>query len=84
VKLLPGARIVVEGHTDAQGRPDTNLQLSQERAEAVRGWLLQNSGLTPARVTALGYGADRPVATNDSEEGRALNRRIEIILARPQ
>ena len=74
----------MEGHTDAQGKPDTNLQLSQQRAAAVRTWLAQNSGLEPAQITSLGFGASRPVATNDTEEGRALNRRIEIILARPQ
>jgi outer membrane protein OmpA-like peptidoglycan-associated protein len=84
VKLLPGARLVVEGHTDEQGKPDANLQLSQQRAAAVRSWLVQNAGLEPARMTALGFGASRPVATNDTEEGRTLNRRIEIILARPQ
>lgn len=83
-KLLPGSRVVVEGHTDAQGKPDTNLQLSQQRAAAVRTWLAQNSGVEPAQITSLGFGASRPVATNDTEEGRALNRRIEIILARPQ
>lgn len=84
VRALPGSRVVVEGHTDAQGKPEANQQLSEERAAAVRDWLQQHSGLDPARISSVGWGAGRPVATNDSEAGRALNRRIEIILARPQ
>jgi outer membrane protein OmpA-like peptidoglycan-associated protein len=83
VRLLPGARLVIEGHTDAQGRPETNLELSQRRADAVRAYLQEHARLEPARISALGHGAGRPVASNDTEEGRALNRRIEIVVARP-
>ena len=81
---LPGARVIVEGHTDSQGKPDSNLQLSQDRAVAVRDELARRAGLDPATITATGYGATRPVASNESPEGRALNRRIEIVIARPE
>jgi outer membrane protein OmpA-like peptidoglycan-associated protein len=84
VKAVPGARLVVEGHTDSQGKPDKNMQLSQQRAEAVRDWLAVRLGVDARSITATGYGSSRPVASNDTEEGRALNRRIEIVIARPQ
>jgi outer membrane protein OmpA-like peptidoglycan-associated protein len=78
---FPGARIVVEGHTDAQGRAEANQLLSQQRAEAVRAWLVERAALAPALVTAVGYGAARPVAAETDEMGRAANRRIEIVIA---
>lgn len=84
IQAVPGARIVVEGHTDSQGKPDKNRELSQQRAVAVRDWIASRTGLDARSITATGYGATRPVASNDTEEGRALNRRIEIVLARPQ
>lgn len=82
IKMLPGARVIVEGHTDSQGRPETNQQLSQDRAIVVRDYLASHAGIDPAAITATGYGSGRPVASNDSAEGRALNRRIEIIISR--
>jgi OOP family OmpA-OmpF porin len=82
MQLLPGARVIVEGHTDSQGRPETNLELSQERAVVVRDYLASHAGMNPAAITASGYGSSRPVASNESVEGRALNRRIEVILSR--
>jgi outer membrane protein OmpA-like peptidoglycan-associated protein len=83
VQALPGAHVVVEGHTDSSGRADKNKKLSQERAQAVRTWLIQEAGLDPRRVTAIGHGSSRPVATNETDAGRALNRRIEITISRP-
>jgi outer membrane protein OmpA-like peptidoglycan-associated protein len=82
VKALPGSHVVIEGHTDSQGRADINKQLSQERAQAVRAYLVDEAGIEAQRITAIGYGADRPVATNDTAGGRALNRRIEITISR--
>jgi outer membrane protein OmpA-like peptidoglycan-associated protein len=81
VAAFPGARIVVEGHTDSQGASAANMSLSEKRAETVRGVLLERAGLVPAQVTAVGRGSTRPVAAEDSEGGRALNRRIEIVIA---
>jgi outer membrane protein OmpA-like peptidoglycan-associated protein len=84
VERMPSARLVVEGHTDSAGKPEANQSLSQQRADAVRDALIQKAHLEPGRITAIGYGSSRPVASNDVEEGRALNRRIEIIVTRSQ
>lgn len=77
---FPGAAVTVEGHTDAFGGDEQNLQLSQQRAEAVRQYLLANSSLDPSSVEAMGYGETRPVASNEAVEGRERNRRIEIVI----
>jgi outer membrane protein OmpA-like peptidoglycan-associated protein len=73
------ARIVVEGHTDAQGADDMNLALSQRRADAVKTYLV-SQGIAADRITAVGIGEVRPIADNKSPEGRANNRRVEIIV----
>jgi OmpA-OmpF porin, OOP family len=72
----------VAGHTDSQGRAETNMALSQARAEAVVA-ALATRGVLVASMTAQGYGADRPIADNGTEDGREANRRIEISLLRP-
>jgi outer membrane protein OmpA-like peptidoglycan-associated protein len=77
---FPGSRVTVEGHTDSFGSDATNQRLSQERAEAVRSYLLGNPSLQPSQVEAMGYGEARPVASNDTREGRARNRRTDIII----
>jgi len=77
----PG-RLRVEGHTDNTGSLEFNEQLSRRRAEAVRAALIQR-GVAPARILAAGYGQARPIGDNETEEGRALNRRIEIRIVRP-
>ena len=71
--------LVVEGHTDNQGSDAHNLELSQRRAEAVRAFLIQR-GYSAARVRATGIGEARPIAENETAEGRANNRRVEIIV----
>jgi outer membrane protein OmpA-like peptidoglycan-associated protein len=78
----PGSyRIEIEGHTDSVGSDEYNMKLSQDRAENVRYYLLQ-SGVTAGRIVAArGLGEIRPVATNDTAEGRQANRRVEIIIA---
>jgi OmpA-OmpF porin, OOP family len=77
---FPEANLVVEGHTDSFGSDSANLTLSQERAEAVERYLLANAPISPTLVTALGYGESRPVANNETPEGRQRNRRIDIII----
>jgi outer membrane protein OmpA-like peptidoglycan-associated protein len=77
---FPGSRVTVEGHTDSFGSDATNLRLSQERAQAVRSYLLGNPGLQPSLIEATGYGETRPVASNDTREGRARNRRTDVII----
>lgn len=72
-------RVEVQGHTDARGTDVYNLDLSQRRAEAVVAYLVRR-GLDPARLVANGYGATRPLATNDTEEGRTRNRRVQFEL----
>jgi OmpA-OmpF porin, OOP family len=75
----PTANIEVEGHTDAAGEPAANQSLSEKRAQAVVDYLVK-AGLPAGRFTAVGYGGTQPVATNDTEEGKAQNRRIEFVV----
>ena len=75
----PTARFEVAGHTDSGGQPSFNLRLSQQRADAVRDYLVL-VGVPADRVAAVGYGEDFPVARNATPEGRALNRRVEIVV----
>ena len=77
-KSHPEIRVEVRGHTDSTGAADTNRDLSQRRAMAVRDVLIQ-LGVSPSRVTAMGYGEDRPIAPNDTRDGRAKNRRVELV-----
>jgi OmpA-OmpF porin, OOP family len=70
-------RIEIAGHTDNVGADAENLKLSQQRADAIRNYLLKK-GIQPARVTAKGYGASQPVADNTTDKGRQLNRRTEV------
>lgn len=74
----PSVRIRVAGHTDNVGNPRVNQTLSERRARAVRDYLVSR-GIDGSRVEAVGYGDQQPVASNDSEEGRQQNRRIEAI-----
>ena len=69
-----GLSVNIGGHTDSQGSDDFNLDLSQQRANAVRDALIQN-GVSEAAIQATGFGETQPIATNETEEGRALNRR---------
>ena len=78
--LFPDASISVEGHTDANGSDSTNLILSQDRADAVRQYLVSNFAMNPEKVTSVGYGEARPVATNETAAGRTRNRRIDLVI----
>ena len=80
IRKFPDASIVVEGHTDSYGGDSANFVLSQDRADAVRQFIVNRMGLDPERVSSIGYGETRPVATNDTAEGRARNRRIDLVL----
>ncbi len=80
IKAKPGWLIVVAGHTDITGDARANQELSLKRAEAVRDWMLQTSDVSPTCFAVQGYGATRPIAANDTEQGRAANRRVEISL----
>ena len=80
IKARPGWLIVVSGHTDNIGNPQLNQTLSLSRAEAVRNWMRDTGDVPESCFAVQGYGESRPVATNDTPEGRALNRRVEISL----
>lgn len=82
VRLLfvrPTMKLRIEGHADSTGPHEKNMELSQKRAEAVRNYLI-GSGIQPSRLEVAGYGDTRPIATNSTEEGRRLNRRIEFLI----
>lgn len=75
----PALNLLVVGHTDSTGSADANVRLSQRRAERVRDALVTRYGVAPARLTAQGVGAATPVASNDTEQGRQQNRRVELV-----
>ncbi len=75
----PNSKMVVEGHTDSQGAASYNQDLSQHRAQAVRDYLVTR-GIASDRITAQGFGSSRSIADNTSPEGRANNRRVEIVV----
>jgi outer membrane protein OmpA-like peptidoglycan-associated protein len=81
VKLMqqnPDLKLRVEGHTDTKGVPSANQALSEKRAQAVVAWLTAH-GIAAARLSAKGFGQDKPVADNSTEDGRAKNRRVELV-----
>jgi outer membrane protein OmpA-like peptidoglycan-associated protein len=80
IQAHPGLKIEVEGHTDSTGSDELNQRLSENRANAVRDFLVQ-SNIDPSTIVARGFGKDRPVASNDSAEGRQLNRRVEMVVS---
>jgi outer membrane protein OmpA-like peptidoglycan-associated protein len=82
-KSDPDSKIMVAGYTDSQGGQAYNQELSQHRAEAVRTFLVSH-GVAPDRITAQGFGLSQPVADNSSPEGRADNRRVEIVVQPPR
>jgi len=79
VRDIPDRHVRIEGYTDSTGGPELNLMLSQSRAQAVRDFLVSR-GVPPSRITAMGFGATRPIAENSTEEGRATNRRVEVVI----
>jgi len=80
IKIFPDSRVIVEGHTDSQGSDKLNLKLSRERAEVVREYIVANMNMAPERSSAEGYGKTRPIANNETAKGRAMNRRIDIVI----
>jgi len=81
LRIYPGAKVMVEGHTDSVGDADLNHRLSLQRAEAVRSYLVANMPADADRISATGYGESVPLASNETAEGRAKNRRIDIRLS---
>lgn len=81
-RKYPDEQISVEGHTDAVGTAEANQRLSEQRADTVRNYLV-DQGVTGTRIHSIGFGETRPKATNDTPEGRQLNRRVEIHVTMP-
>jgi len=81
-RKYPDEQISVEGHTDAVGSLEANQRLSEQRADTVRNYLV-DQGVSGTRISSIGYGETRPKATNDTPEGRQLNRRVEIHVTMP-
>ena len=77
LKNNPAVKVEIEGHTDSVGRAAYNMKLSEKRAKAVMDYLVQK-GIDPSRLSAKGFGITRPIASNDTPEGRARNRRVEL------
>ena len=86
LKLLednPGMEIEISGHTCSMGSDEYNLGLSQRRAEAIYDYLIKN-GISASRLSAIGYGETMPKASNETEEGRQFNRRVEFLITSSQ
>lgn len=77
------AKVEIEGHTSSEGGEEYNQKLSEDRANSVRDYMIRK-GISKDRVTAVGYGYSRPKASNDTEEGRKQNRRIEVRVTNPE
>jgi len=81
MKCYPTLEMKIAGHTDSKADDAYNLKLSQERADSAKGELVAH-GVAPARLAAEGYGEQFPIAGNDTEEGRARNRRTDIVVTK--
>ncbi len=81
INTFPGCSLTIEGHTDSYGPDNVNLRLSQQRADNVRQYLLANMpNLDADKVEAVGYGESKPIANNETREGRTKNRRIDVVI----
>jgi outer membrane protein OmpA-like peptidoglycan-associated protein len=86
---FPESKVTIEGYTDSKGTKAVNMQLSRERAQAVKDWLVKNGGVASASISTKGFGEQYPIAPNkntdgsDNPLGRALNRRVSIIVEKP-
>jgi OOP family OmpA-OmpF porin len=79
LKVEPTLKIEIQGHTDKVGISGANLKLSQDRAAAVKAYLVKTGGIDAARLTTAGLGDTQPIGDNNTEEGRAQNRRVELV-----
>ncbi len=80
MKTYPDTTAVIEGHTDSRGAAARNLEISQRRAQSMKKYFTDTFGISPERITAEGFGETRPIASNDTPEGRQKNRRVSVIL----
>ncbi len=80
IEMVPNSNIEVEGHTDSTGNTALNLHLSQQRSQNITDYLVKVAGIDESRVSAVGLGFEKPLATNSTKEGRTKNRRIEVVI----
>jgi OOP family OmpA-OmpF porin len=83
MKAYPGTTAVIEGYTDNVDKfnnPENNIKLSQARADSVRQYLIDNFGIDASLITAVGYGPNKPIASNDTKKGRQKNRRVQAVI----
>jgi len=80
IAIYPDSTVVIEGHTDSRGSDSNNKMLSEQRAQAVANYLAANTGMRADRLTAVGFGAEKPIANNETDEGREKNRRIDVVI----
>jgi len=80
IRKYPGAKVRLEGHTCNIGSDEYNQALSERRAEAVKNYLVKEGAAEKSKISAVGYGETRPVAPNDTEQGRDQNRRVEVLI----
>ncbi len=80
IQAFPNSKLIIQGHTDSHGSDTANYALSQRRAEAVKAYMMANMRINPSAVAAIGYGETKPIANNETPEGRAKNRRIDIVI----
>jgi len=78
IDVFPNSQVIIEGHTDSYGGDEANMALSRRRAEAVSSYLTNELGVAAFRLSAVGYGETRPIANNETAQGRERNRRIDI------
>jgi outer membrane protein OmpA-like peptidoglycan-associated protein len=78
LKSVPFKKLDIEGYTDSVGKPAYNLDLSRRRSQSVRNYLIKFAGLTASKITASGFGATHPIASNSNYQGRQANRRVEF------
>jgi outer membrane protein OmpA-like peptidoglycan-associated protein len=76
----PGKRVLIEGHTDSVGKEEYNLKLSLHRAESVKQWLQERKNLRETKFQTTGWGEGKPIASNETAQGRQKNRRVEITI----
>jgi OmpA-OmpF porin, OOP family len=81
MKCFPNMAVQLEGHTDSTGDPDANKKLSVDRAEAIKTMLV-SGGIGGDRISTAGWGQEKPIASNDTEEGKARNRRTELVVTK--
>jgi len=80
IDVFPQSDLVIEGHTDSFGGDESNQKLSQQRAESVEQYMINAMRIPTFRMIATGFGETNPVANNETEAGRARNRRIDIVI----